>query len=70
MTSTQTLTRGVQQFIKTHLAGILLAESLGALPGEPKSVPKSKRKRDQEEDTDGAERELASRMIALVEVGD
>jgi len=63
------LTKGVQQFIKNHLSGILLAESQGALPGEPKSVPKSKRKRDQEEeDTDAAERELAGRMIALVEV--
>ena len=67
-TSKRMLTQGLQQFIKDHLATILLAESKGALPGEPKSLPKKKRRRDEEEDDDNPERALAARMIALVEV--
>ena len=66
-TQTRTLTTGVRQFIQDHLAEILLAESKGALPAEPKSLPKSKRKRDEDEDDD-AEKELAARMVTLVEV--
>ena len=67
-TSKRMLTQGLQQFIKDNLATILLAESKGALPGEPKSLPKKKRRRDEEEDDDNPERALAARMIALVEV--
>jgi len=66
-TQTRTLTAGVRQFIQDHLAEILLAESKGALPAEPKSLPKSKRKRDEDED-ENAEKELAARMVTLVEV--
>jgi len=63
---TRTLTAGVRQFIKDHLAEILAAEYLGALPGDPESLSKGKRRRpDDDEDT---EKELASRMITLVEV--
>jgi hypothetical protein len=65
-TQTRTLTAGVRQFIQDHLAEILYAESKGALPGDPKSLPKSKRKRD--EDEDEAEKELTTRMVTLVEV--
>jgi hypothetical protein len=63
---TKMLTMGVRQFIQDHLAGILHAESKGANPGEPLSLPKKKRARD--EDDDAAERDLASRMVTLVEV--
>jgi hypothetical protein len=66
-TSKRTLTQGLQQFIKDHLSAILLAESKGALPGEPKSLSKRKRGRD-EENEENPERALAARMIALVEV--
>jgi hypothetical protein len=63
---TRTLTAGVRQFIKDHLAEILAAEYQGALPGDPKSLSKGKRRRfDDDEDP---EKELASRMITLVEV--
>jgi hypothetical protein len=67
-TQTRTLTAGVRQFIQDHLAEILYAESKGALPGDPKSLPKSKRKRDEDEDEDEAEKELTTRMVTLVEV--
>jgi len=60
------MTSGVRQFIQDHLAGILLAESKGANPGEPESLPKKKRGRD--EDDQAAEKDLASRMATLVEV--
>lgn len=60
------LTAGVRQFIRDHLAGILHAESKGANPGQPLSLPK-KRARD-EDDDDAAERDLSSRMVTLVEV--
>lgn len=60
------LTSGVRQFIQDHLAPILHAESKGANPGEPESLPKKKRRRD--ENDEAAEKDLASRMVALVEV--
>jgi hypothetical protein len=63
---TKMLTAGVRQFIQDHLAGILHAESKGANPGEPLSLSKKKRARD--EDDDAAETDLASRMVTLVEV--
>ena len=63
---TKTLTTGVRQFIQDHLAGILLAESKGANPGQPLSLPKKKRARD--EDDEAAEKGLTSRMVTLVEV--
>jgi hypothetical protein len=65
-TSKRMLTQGLQQFIKDHLSAILLAESKGALPGEPESLSK-KRRRDEDND-ENPERTLAARMIALVEV--
>lgn len=65
---TRSLTAGVRQFIQDHLAEILYAESKGALPGEPKSLPKSKRKREDDEDEAEAEKGLAARMVTLVEV--
>jgi hypothetical protein len=66
-TSKRMLTQGLQQFIKDHLSAILLAESKGALPGEPESLSKKKRRRDEDND-ENPERTLAARMIALVEV--
>ena len=61
------MTAGVRQFIKDHLAEILAAESKGALPGDPKTLRKGKRQRPDDEDED-QEKELAARMITLVEV--
>lgn len=60
------LTSGIRQFIRDDLAGILHAESKGANPGEPESLPKKKRRRD--DDDEAAEKDLASRMVTLVEV--
>lgn len=65
-TQTRTLTNGVRQFIQDHLAEILYAESQGALPAEPESLPKKRR---QNKDNEDERKELAARMIALVEVG-
>jgi hypothetical protein len=69
-TQTKTLTSGVKQFIQDHLAEILYAESKGAIPAEPKTLPKNKRRRveDDNEDEENAEKELAGRMVTLVEV--
>ena len=68
-TQTRTLTTGVRQFIQDHLAEILYAESKGAIPAKPKSLPKKKRRRaDHEDDNEDPEKELARRMIILVEV--
>jgi len=69
-TQTKTLTSGVKQFIQDHLAEILYAESKGAIPAEPKTLPKHKRRRVEEDDEDegNAEKELAGRMVTLVEV--
>ena len=64
-TSKRILTQGLQQFIKEHLAPILHAEAKGAIPGEPDSLPKKKRRRD---DDEASEKNLATRMITLVEV--
>ena len=64
-TQTRTLTAGVRQFIQDHLAEILYAESKGAIPAEPKSLPKTKRRRKEDEEQ---EQELARRMVTLVEV--
>lgn len=66
-TQTRTLTAGVRQFIKDHLAEILAAEYQGALPGDPKSLSKGKRRRPEDEEED-LEKELGARMITLVEV--
>jgi len=60
------MTSGVRQFIQDHLARILHAESKGANPGEPESLPKKKRRRD--EDDQAGEKDIASRMVTLVEV--
>jgi hypothetical protein len=60
------LTAGVRQFIQDHLAAILYAESKGANPGDPRSLPKRKRVRNEEDEA--AEKDLVSRMVALVEV--
>jgi hypothetical protein len=57
----------VRQFIQDHLAPILYAESQGALPGDPQSLPKKKR-REAEDDDESPVKELAGRMIMLVEV--
>ena len=65
-TQTSVLTKGVRLFIQNHLAEILYAETKGALPAEPNSLPKKKRRRDEDEEY---ERELGTRMSTLVEVG-
>jgi hypothetical protein len=65
MIQTRALTNGVRQFIQDHLAEILHAEDKGALPGAPGSLPKRKRRN---EDSEQPEKELAARMIKLVEV--
>ena len=62
---TRSVTSAVRQFIQDRLAEILYAESKGALPAEPESVPK--RKRGDYEDTKHV-KELAARIITLVEV--
>ena len=64
-TSKRLLTQGLQQFIKEHLAHILHAEAKGAIPGDPDTLPKKKRRRD---DDETSEKNLATRMITLVEV--
>jgi len=64
-TQTSVLTKGVRLFIQNHLAEILYAETKGALPAEPNSLPKKKRRRDEDEEY---ERELGTRMSNLVEV--
>jgi len=65
---TRTLTAGVRQFIKDHLAEILAAEHQGSLPGDPTSLPKGKCRRPSDDDEDRPEKELAARMTTLVEV--
>jgi hypothetical protein len=64
-TSKRILTQGLQQFIKEHLAPILHAEAKGAIPGDPHSLPKKKRRLD---DDETSEKDLATRIITLVEV--
>jgi len=64
---TRTLTAGVRQFIKDRLAEILAAEHQGSLPGDPTSLPKGKCRRPSDDNED-PEKELAARMITLVEV--
>ena len=46
--SFQAFEKLLQQFIKEHLAPILHAEAKGAIPGEPDSLPKKKRRRDED----------------------
>jgi Centromere-associated protein K len=62
------LISAVRQFIQERLAQILYAESKGALPAEPESLSKRKRVDDDDENDEDHVKELAARMIALVEV--
>lgn len=70
-TQTRTLTTGVRQFIQDHLAEILLAESKGAIPGQPNTLSKKQKRRREDEESENdqdPEKELAGRMVILVEV--
>jgi hypothetical protein len=68
LTQQKTLATGIRQFIKDKLADILYAEYQGALPGDPASLPRGKRRRADDDDDDEPEKKLAQRMITLVGV--